>query len=105
MTLERLALTLAAAALIGLPSARAKESEAPAPLKQIGPSEKMCQLTGDVDWETGRPTPARTFAKGGLDATDLGSPVDHAGKLILFFGDSWPPPSIAASSQQEGRRR
>lgn len=92
MTLQRLVLMLAAAALLGLPSARAEEADAPAPPRRIGSSEKLCQLTGDVDWETGRPTPARTFATGGLDATDLGAPVDHAGKLILFFGDSWPPP-------------
>jgi len=46
---------------------------------------------GDTDWETGRPTAGRTFSNFGLDATDLGYPVEHAGKLILLFGDSWPP--------------
>jgi hypothetical protein len=92
MPLGRLALTLAAAALIGLAPTRADAPAAPAPPRRIGPSEKVCQLTGDVDWDTGRPTPARTFASGGLDAADLGYPVDHAGKLILFFGDSWPAP-------------
>jgi hypothetical protein len=49
------------------------------------------QLTGDVDWETGRPTAARTFTNFGLDAADLGYPVEHDGKLILLYGDSWPP--------------
>ena len=65
-------------------------AEAGAPLP-IGSSEKICQLTGDTDWETGRPAAARTFTNFGLDAADLGYPVDHGGKLILLFGDSWPP--------------
>jgi hypothetical protein len=92
MTFERWAVTLAAAVLIGSPHARTEEPGTPARLTRLGASEKICQLTGDVDWETGRPTAARTFAKAGLDAADLGSPVEHAGKLILLFGDSWPPP-------------
>jgi hypothetical protein len=77
---------------ISLPQASAAENAAPPPPVRIGVSEKICQLTGDVDWETGQPTAARTFANFGLDAVDLGYPVDHGGKLILLFGDSWPPP-------------
>jgi hypothetical protein len=42
---------------------------------------------GDTDWETGQPTAARTFRNFGLDAADLGYPVEHAGKLIMLFGD------------------
>ncbi len=57
-----------------------------------GSTQKVCQLLGDVDWETGQPTAARTFSNGGLLAADLGYPVEHLGKLILLFGDSWPPP-------------
>ncbi len=57
-----------------------------------GSTQKVCQLLGDVDWETGQPTAARTFSNGGLLAADLGYPVEHQGKLILLFGDSWPPP-------------
>jgi hypothetical protein len=64
----------------------------PRPLTRIGNSEKICQLTGEKDWETGRPTAAKTFSKAGLDAVDLGYPIEHQGKLILLFGDSWPPP-------------
>jgi len=78
--------------LIAVPSVRAAESGAPPPPVRIGASEKVCQLTGDMDWETGRPTAARTFSNFGLDAADLGYPVEHGGKLILLFGDSWPPP-------------
>ncbi len=51
---------------------------------------KVCQLTGDVDWETGQPTAARTFTNFGLDAVDLGYPVEHNGKLSLLFGDTRP---------------
>lgn len=56
----------------------------------IGSSEKICQLTGDVDWETDHPTAARTLTNFGLDAVDLGYPIEHQGNLILLFGDSWP---------------
>jgi hypothetical protein len=82
---------LLAAQAVVLGCASAAGSDAPPPLNRIGVSEKVCQLTGDVDWGTGRPTAARTFANAGLDATDLGYPVEHAGKLFLLFGDSWPP--------------
>jgi hypothetical protein len=78
--------------LAGMPCLNAVEAGAPAPVTRIGSSEKICQLTGDTDWETGRPTAARTFHNFGLDAADLGYPVEHADKLILLFGDSWPPP-------------
>jgi hypothetical protein len=78
--------------MIGLQPGRAVEISPPSPPMLIGASQKVCQLTGDVDWETGAPTGARTFSKFGLDAVDLGYPVEHGGKLILLFGDSWPPP-------------
>jgi Domain of unknown function (DUF4185) len=78
--------------LVGVNAASAAETRAPNPVSRIGTTDKICQLTGDTDWETGRPTPGRTFANFGLDAVDLGYPVEHAGKLILLFGDSWPPP-------------
>jgi hypothetical protein len=78
--------------LLGLGKAGAADNAPPPPPLHIGASEKICQLTGDVDWETGRSTAARTFANFGLDAVDLGYPVEHNGKLILLFGDTWPPP-------------
>jgi Domain of unknown function (DUF4185) len=75
--------------LLGLPPPGAAENSPPAPTT-IGKSEKVCQLTGDVDWETGQPTAARTLTNFGLDAVDLGYPVEHNGKLILLFGDTRP---------------
>jgi hypothetical protein len=77
--------------LAGSPGASAAEINPPVPVVRIGAAEKICQLTGDTDWETGRPTANMTFANFGLDAADLGYPVEHTGKLILLFGDSWPP--------------
>ena len=82
-------LFLAAAAQAG--RAGAQEGAPPA-VTRVGETQKICQLTGDVDWETGRPTAARTLTNFGLDAVDLGYPVEHEGRLVLFFGDSWPPP-------------
>jgi hypothetical protein len=82
---------LLAAQAVVFGCASAAGIDAPPPLNRVGVSEKVCQLTGDVDWGTGRPTAARTLANAGLDATDLGYPVEHAGKLFLLFGDSWPP--------------
>jgi hypothetical protein len=86
--LPALAMLLLLAAKVAAGTA---ETAAPDPTVRIGTTEKICQLTGDTDWETGRPTAGRTFSNFGLDATDLGYPVEHAGKLILLFGDSWPP--------------
>jgi hypothetical protein len=59
-------------------------------LTRGGAPEKICQLTGETDWQTGKPTEARTYSRFGLDAADLGYPIEHDGKLILLFGDSWP---------------
>lgn len=68
------------------------QQNAPSPVVRIGETQKICQLTGDVDWETGLPTAARTLTNFGLDAADLGYPVEHNGNLVLLFGDSWPAP-------------
>jgi hypothetical protein len=54
-----------------------------------GRSEKVCQLTGDADWENGLPTTTLTQTRFGLGATDLGYPVEHQGQLALLFGDTW----------------
>ncbi len=83
-----LALLATSTVLLGLTVAGAAETRVPPPVARIGSTEKICQLTGDLDWETGRPTAARTLSNFGLDAVDLGYPVEHDGKLILLFGDS-----------------
>ncbi|HEY6968562.1 MAG TPA: DUF4185 domain-containing protein [Candidatus Angelobacter sp.] len=66
-------------------------AQAPLPVQLVGESSKVCQLTGETDWKSGQPTEARTKTNGGLTNVDLGYPLEHAGKLIFLFGDSWPP--------------
>ena len=58
----------------------------------IGASAKICQLTGDTDWATNQPTAARTLSQFGLDAVDLGFPVESGGDgpLYFLFGDALP---------------
>jgi hypothetical protein len=62
-------------------------------LSLVGSSMKVCQLVGDTDWATGNPTAARTLSNFGLDAIDLGFPVDSGppGPLYFLFGDALPP--------------
>ena len=50
--------------------------------------ERVCQLTGDTDWVTHMPTTSQTVSRFGFRGTDLGYPVEHAGRLALLFGDS-----------------
>jgi Domain of unknown function (DUF4185) len=58
-------------------------------LVRVGPSTKVCQLIGDVDWLTGMPTAAQTETNYGLHSVDLGFPVDASpGKLYFLFGDT-----------------
>lgn len=63
----------------------------PRPLRQdtfLRHDEKVCQLTGETDWVTGRETTARSRSAFGFIGTDLGYPVEHNGRMALFFGDS-----------------
>jgi len=55
-----------------------------------GSTEKVCQLTGEVDRELGAPTLNRTESRYGLWGTDLGSSFEHDGRLWVLFGDSIP---------------
>jgi hypothetical protein len=60
-------------------------------LSLVGSSSKVCQLVGETDWLTGHPTAARTFTNFGLEAVDLGFPVDSgSGPLSFLFGDALP---------------
>jgi len=63
-----------------------------ATLSLIGSSTKVCQLIGESDWTTHLPTSAKTSSSFGLDAVDLGFPVDSgSGPLFFLFGDAFPP--------------
>jgi hypothetical protein len=53
---------------------------------------RFCQLTQDWD-PTGRPRPIWTTPFG-ITGTDLGIPVEHKGRLYLFFGDCTPADDV-----------
>ena len=62
-----------------------------AALSLVGSSNKICQLTGDTDWASNKPTAAQTWSNFGLQAVDLGFPVDSGvDRLYFLFGDAWP---------------
>jgi Domain of unknown function (DUF4185) len=57
----------------------------------VGSSAKVCQLTGQIDWDSNTPTAAQTDKRFGLRAVDLGFPVDSGdGPLFFLFGDARP---------------
>lgn len=55
-----------------------------------GSSQKVCQLVGELDHETGQPAASQTETNYGLTGNDLGSSFLHAGELWFLFGDSHP---------------
>src|SRR5438105_15415244 len=57
-----------------------------------GSTKRVCQLTGDVDRMSGKPTLNLTDKRFGVRATDLGSSFEHKGKLYFLFGDTWGRP-------------
>jgi hypothetical protein len=53
----------------------------------VDASEKICQLNGQYDWESGSLTAAQTLTNFGMYAADLGAPVDTGtSKLYFLFG-------------------
>lgn len=52
-------------------------------------TRRVCQLTGDFDRASGRPTLNQTGKRFGVEGTDLGSSFEHKGKLYFLFGDTW----------------
>jgi hypothetical protein len=53
-----------------------------------GGTSKICQLTGDTDRETGRPTLNRTGSRYGVFGTDLGFSFPFGDRLFFLFGDT-----------------
>jgi Domain of unknown function (DUF4185) len=53
---------------------------------------KVCQLTGEMDRETGQPAFNLTESRFDFFGTDLGSSFEHGGRLWFLFGDTWPGP-------------
>ena len=55
-------------------------------------TSKVCQLTGDYDRAAGVSTRSLTARRFGITGTDLGSTLEHKGKLYFLFGDTWGRP-------------
>ena len=53
-----------------------------------GRSQKVCQLTGDNDYQNRAPTKVRSQTRFKVGGTDLGYPFEHAGSLYFLFGDT-----------------
>ena len=59
-------------------------------------SQKVCQLTGDIDQQTRHATLNQTETRYQVGGTDLGYPFTHDGRLYFAFGDtSGPGDSLA----------
>src|SRR5678809_274698 len=65
-----------------------------------GSTQKVCQLIGETDRETGAPTVNRTETNWGLAGNDLGYSFEHDGKLFFLFGDS--PPTRTFGGKPNG---
>lgn len=53
-----------------------------------GHSQKVCQLTGDTDFQNRAPTSNRSSSRFHVGGTDLGYPFEHDGRLYFLFGDT-----------------
>lgn len=56
-----------------------------------GSTEKLEQLVGDRDRETGEPTHSLTETRHGIEGTDLGYPFEMRGRVCFLFGDTLGP--------------
>ncbi|MGO9612077.1 MAG: DUF4185 domain-containing protein [Dissulfurispiraceae bacterium] len=75
----------------------------PAPLSNSivyveGSSQKVCQLTGEIDRQYDKPTVNKTRTRFGLVAADHGYSFEHNGKLFFLFGDTQPSPRFKGKS-------
>jgi len=71
--------------LVASPLSRAQ----PQPVSYLaGSTQKVCQVTGDLDEERQQPTLNQTRARFGVAGTDLGAPFEHQGRLYVLFGDT-----------------
>jgi hypothetical protein len=87
------ALALATAAGVGAGSPTAPPDD----VLQVGTAQKVCQLTGNVDHQLGKPLATPTGKDFGLLGTDNGYSFDFDGKLWFLFGDSTPTPEFKGS--------
>jgi hypothetical protein len=59
-----------------------------------GSSQKICQLTGETDYEFNEPTTSQTETRYGLVRADHGYSFEHDGRLFFLFGDTEPAPTF-----------
>jgi hypothetical protein len=53
-----------------------------------GRSQKVCQLTGDIDFQNRHETTNLSKSRYAVAGTDLGYPFEHDGRLYFLFGDT-----------------
>ena len=59
-----------------------------------GSSQKLCQLTGQTDYEFNTTTTSQTATRYGLERADNGYSFLYDGRLWFLFGDTGPTPSF-----------
>lgn len=62
------------------------------PVYHTGTTRKIMQLTGERDQTLRMPTLNRTESRFGVVGTDLGSSLEHNGRLVFLFGDTFGRP-------------
>jgi hypothetical protein len=72
---------------VNLPWRRAPQVFAAA---TVARSEKICQVTGDWDFQLRGPSRTATASRFQLTGTDLGFPFEHNGRWFILFGDTRP---------------
>lgn len=77
-----------ALAAMAVAPAQAQQGAGRSVVVDPGATRKICQLTGQTDRSTGRPTLNATESRARFWGTDLGSSFQHDGKTVFLFGDT-----------------
>lgn len=57
-------------------------------------TQRICQVTGEIDRTTGQPTINATQSRFHFWGTDLGASFEHDGKMVFLFGDTHAMPGL-----------
>jgi len=68
----------------------------------LGSTQKVCQLIGETDLQTNKPTTNQSETRWGLMGIDLGYSFEHDGKLFFTFGDSIPTRTFNGKPNTQG---
>ncbi len=96
-----LAAALAVVVLSGLRAGTAPDGTAPENPYRLETTTKLVQIVGDFDRHRNVPVRGRTASRYGVEGTDLGCPVEHAGRLWFLFGDTHPTSSVDFDPQHD----